>query len=103
VKSFFIENASDYTEYKKRGSLMHVAPACVESGEGSDHFGSYVCSIFLHLCKRLFPGLEPMTSWSVGHKATALPLCQGSPSDYTEYAALFYFLVQTSISYFPFL
>jgi hypothetical protein len=37
---------------------MHVAPACTESGEGSDHFGSYVCSLFLHFCKRLFPGLK---------------------------------------------
>jgi hypothetical protein len=41
---------------------VHVAPACA----GSDHFGSYVCSISLHFCKRLFLGL--------GHKATALPI-----------------------------
>jgi hypothetical protein len=27
---------------------------------GSDHFGSYVCSLSLHLCKRLFLGLELM-------------------------------------------
>jgi hypothetical protein len=45
---------------------MHVAPACVGSEEGSNHFGSYVRNIFLHFCKRLFPGLEPMTSWSQG-------------------------------------
>jgi hypothetical protein len=45
---------------------MHVAPACVGSIEGSDHFGSYVRSLSLHFCKRLFPGLEPMTSWSQG-------------------------------------
>jgi hypothetical protein len=35
---------------------VHVAPACTGSGEGSDHFGSYVCSLSLHFCKRLFPG-----------------------------------------------
>jgi hypothetical protein len=40
---------------------MHVAPTCVGSGEGFSHFGSYVHSISLHFCKRLFSGLEPMT------------------------------------------
>jgi hypothetical protein len=44
-------------------SPVHVAPACI----GSDHFGSYVRSISLHFYKRLFPGLEPMTSWSQGN------------------------------------
>jgi hypothetical protein len=52
-----------------KGSLVHVAPACAGSGEGSNHFGSYVRSLFLHFCKRLFPGLEPMTSC---HKATVI-------------------------------
>jgi hypothetical protein len=52
---------------------VHVAPACARSGEGSDHFGSYVHSLFLHFCKRLFPGLEPMTSWSQGNSFTAAP------------------------------
>jgi hypothetical protein len=46
----------------KKGSLVHVAPACTRSREGSNHFGSYVCNISLHFCKRLFRGLEPMTS-----------------------------------------
>jgi hypothetical protein len=36
---------------------VHIAPAC----SGSDHFGSYLRSLSLHLCKRLFPGLKPMT------------------------------------------
>jgi hypothetical protein len=54
---------------------VHVAPSCVGSGEESDDFGSYVHSLSLHLCKRLFLGLEPH-----GHKATTLPLCQASPS-----------------------
>jgi hypothetical protein len=40
------------------GSPVHVAPACA----GSDHFGSDVCSLSLHFCKRLFPGLEPMVN-----------------------------------------
>jgi hypothetical protein len=55
---------------------VHVAPTCVGFKEGFDHFGSYVRNLSLHFCKRLFLGLEPMT----GHKATTLPLRQGSPS-----------------------
>jgi hypothetical protein len=55
-----------------------VAPACTGSGGGSDHFGSYVRSLSLHFCMRLFPRLNPCPR---GHKAAALPLlCQGSPS-----------------------
>jgi hypothetical protein len=56
TQSFFITN--------KRG-LVRVAPACAGSREGSEHFGSYVHSISLHFYKRLFPRLEPMTSWSL--------------------------------------
>jgi hypothetical protein len=52
-----------------KGSLMHVAP----SYTGSNHFGSYVRSLSLHFFKRLFPGLEPMTSWSQGNNFTAVP------------------------------
>jgi hypothetical protein len=36
-----------------------------------------LCTLFLHFCKRLFSGLEPMTSWSQGNSITAasgLPL-----------------------------
>jgi hypothetical protein len=47
---------------------VHVAPACARSREGSNHFGSYVRSLFLHFCKRLFPELELMTSWSHGNR-----------------------------------
>jgi hypothetical protein len=50
---------------------VHVAPSCVGSGEGSDHFGSYVRNLSLHFCKRLFPGLEPMPSWSQGNNLSA--------------------------------
>jgi hypothetical protein len=52
---------------------VDVAPACAGSKEGSNHFVSYVCSISLHFCKRLFLGLEPMTSWSQGNSFTAAP------------------------------
>jgi hypothetical protein len=31
------------------GSPVHIAPACVGSVEGSDHFGSYVRSLSLRL------------------------------------------------------
>jgi hypothetical protein len=49
---------------------VHVAPACVGSGEGSDHFGSYVHNLSPHFHKRLFPGLEPITSWSQDNNFT---------------------------------
>jgi hypothetical protein len=57
----------------KKGSPVCVAPTCAGSGKWSNHFGSYVCSIFLHFCKMLFPGLEPMTSWSQGNSFTTAP------------------------------
>jgi hypothetical protein len=52
-----------------------IAPACARSKEGSDHFGPYVQSFPVFLQEAIFLGLEPM-----GHKATALPLRQDSPS-----------------------
>jgi hypothetical protein len=55
------------------GSPVHVAPAWARSEEGSDHFESYIRSISLHFCKRMFLGLEHMTSWSQGKKITTAP------------------------------
>jgi hypothetical protein len=55
-----------------RGGPVHVAPACAGPGEGSDHIGSYVLSLFLHFFKRLFPRLEPMTSWLQGNDFTTV-------------------------------
>jgi len=52
---------------------VHVAPACAGSGEGSDRLGLFVRSLSLHFCKRLVPGLEPMTSWSQGSSFTTAP------------------------------
>jgi hypothetical protein len=52
-----------------KSSPVHIAPACA----GSDHFGSYVRSLSLHFFKRLFSGLEPMTSWSQCNSFTAAP------------------------------
>jgi hypothetical protein len=57
----------------KKGSPVHVTPACAQSGEGSNHFGSYVRNLSLHFCKKLFLGLEPTTSWSQGNSSTAAP------------------------------
>jgi hypothetical protein len=57
----------------KKGSPVHVVPTCVGSGEGSDRFGSYVRNLSLHLCNRLFLGLEPMISWSQGNNFTTAP------------------------------
>jgi hypothetical protein len=50
---------------------VHVAPACAGSGEGSDHFGSIVRSLSLHLCKRQFPELELVTRQQLYHRAKA--------------------------------
>jgi hypothetical protein len=62
---------------------MHIAPACTGSGEGSDHFRSYVRSLSMHFGRRLLPGLELMTSWSQGNNITVapgLPFINGTPS-----------------------
>jgi hypothetical protein len=48
---------------------MHVALAYIRYGEG-DHFGSYVRSISLYFCKRLFPELKLMTLWSQDNSFT---------------------------------
>jgi hypothetical protein len=61
---------TDYVYKNKKGSSVHVAPACTGSREMSDHFGSYVHSLPQHFSKR-FPGLEPITSWSQGNSFTA--------------------------------
>jgi hypothetical protein len=53
------------------GSQVHIASTCAGSKEGSNHFGSYVHNLSLHFSKRLFTGLEPMTSWSQGNNFTA--------------------------------
>jgi hypothetical protein len=62
---------------------VHISPTCAESGEGSDHFESYERNLSLHFCKRLFPGHEPMTSWSQGNNFTAaigLPFITNGPN-----------------------
>jgi hypothetical protein len=38
--------------------VLYVAPICPGFEKGSDRFGSYVCSLSLYFCKRLFLGLE---------------------------------------------
>jgi hypothetical protein len=61
-----------FTKQNIKGSPVHIAPTCAGSEEGTDHFGSYVYSLFLQFCKRLFPGLEPMISWSPNNNFTKL-------------------------------
>jgi hypothetical protein len=56
----------------EKGSPINVVPACARSEEGSDHFVSHVRILSLHFCKRLFPGLELMTSWSQDNNFTAV-------------------------------
>jgi hypothetical protein len=50
--------------FQIKGSMVHVAPACVEYGEGSNHFGSSVRSLSLHFYKRLFQDLNPLNHGS---------------------------------------
>lgn len=38
--------------------------------KGSNHIGSTVRGLFLHFCKSLFLGFEPVTSWSQGRRCT---------------------------------
>jgi hypothetical protein len=59
---------------------MHVAPACA----GFDHFRSYVRSLSLHFCKRLFLGLthDLMVTRQQLHRCAKAPLQntgKGSP------------------------
>jgi hypothetical protein len=54
---FILTWNSNISEWLK-GSLVHIAPTCTGSREGSNHFGSYVHNISLHFCERLFPELE---------------------------------------------
>jgi hypothetical protein len=49
----YIHSKPSRTSMIQKGSLVHVAPACVGTREGSDHFGSYVRNISLHFYKRL--------------------------------------------------
>jgi hypothetical protein len=69
---FFLGQNCLFYSFKK-GSPVHVAPACAGSRKRSDHFESYVRSLSEHFCKRLFSGLEPMTSWSQGNRFTTVP------------------------------
>ena len=56
-----------------KGSPVQVAPACAGSGKESDHLSLFVRSLSLYFCKRLVPGLEPVTSWSQGSSFTTAP------------------------------
>ena len=64
---------SESDEKIKKGQPGACSSRLRRVGEGSDHFGSIVRSLSLHFCKRLFPGLEPVTSWSQGSSFTTAP------------------------------
>jgi hypothetical protein len=55
----------------EKGSPVHVAPACAGSGKGPTTLGLMYTTFFY---KGLFPGLDPMTSWSQGNSFTAVPV-----------------------------
>jgi hypothetical protein len=70
--------------YHKKGTPVHIAPACAVSGKGSNHFGSYVRSLSLHPCKRLFLGLESMVTRQQLYRCAraSLPANYHSMSEY---------------------
>jgi hypothetical protein len=51
---------------KKRQPRCMKLPLCAGSGEGLDHLGSLYAALPYNFCNRLFPRLEPVTSWSQG-------------------------------------
>jgi hypothetical protein len=53
---------------------VHVAPACAGPGKALTILGLMYTNLSLQFCKRLFPGLELMTSWSQGNSFTAAKL-----------------------------
>jgi hypothetical protein len=55
------KETADYIRSKKGQPGARSYPLHMVQGR-SDHFGSYVSSLSLHFCKRLFSKLEPMTS-----------------------------------------
>jgi hypothetical protein len=52
IGSNMFTNFSFSTRMSK-GSLMHIASACVGFGEGTDHFDSHVRNISLYFYKKL--------------------------------------------------
>jgi hypothetical protein len=90
-------NPPPQTNNKKKGSPVHVAPSCAGSRDGSDHFGSYVHSLSLHFCKRLFPGLEPMRSQ--GNSFTTAPglpffyYCNNNNNSSSKCTLVFFYLI----------
>jgi hypothetical protein len=52
----------------KKGSPVHVAPACTESGKGPNTLG-LIYAVFPCISARLFLGLEPMKEYKyrTGH------------------------------------
>jgi hypothetical protein len=51
------EETKCQNEHKWKDSPVHIPPTCVGSGEGSNHFESYVCDLSPHFYRRLFLGL----------------------------------------------
>jgi hypothetical protein len=60
--------------FHKKGSPVHVAPACKGSGEGSDDFRSYLHNLSQHFCKRMFLELELMVTRQQLYSCARIPL-----------------------------
>jgi hypothetical protein len=53
---------------------VHEAPTCAGSEKGYDHFRSYIRSLLLHFCKRLFLRLEHIITRQQLYRCTSAPL-----------------------------
>jgi hypothetical protein len=69
---------------EENDSLVHIAPDCTGSGEGSDHFGSYIHSLFLHFCKRLVPDGPPWSIATTSPRSTSINPVQHQHTKHVE-------------------
>jgi hypothetical protein len=67
---------NSYLDKELKGSPMHIAPTCTWSGEGPTTLDLMYAVFSCISVRNCFQDLNP---WPHGHKATALPLRQGSP------------------------
>jgi hypothetical protein len=73
---------------------VHGAPTCAGSEKGSDHFRSYIRSLLLHFCKRLFSRLEHIIIRQQLYRCTSAPPSSAVHS-HTKYAEMYRHYVPT--------
>jgi hypothetical protein len=78
--------------------ILKGQPGACRSREGSDHFRSYVYSLSLYFCKRLFLGHEPMTSFMVTRQQLYHCARAGSPSQVSPQTTNFFLPVSICLA-----